>query len=160
MQPYLYGYLHAVEDSADDQPETNPPFSRFNAWVAAKFDWYEPTAGWCRIILKESGGDDAAALDRFFNLVDEFQTARLIPIHHVETNSSHAPTGNVTVNGNTRQLPPSLTTLKYFPESRNCFLRYNYVDSPEERWSSNENKAFETARVEFGIALSEWSAAS
>ena len=41
--------------------------------VAKRFGWYESTAGWCHIIVQECGGDECKALDRFFELVEEYR---------------------------------------------------------------------------------------
>jgi hypothetical protein len=53
-----------------------PPFGELYDWVARRYGWYESTAGWCNIILQECGGDDAKALGRFFELIDEYRGTR------------------------------------------------------------------------------------
>src|SRR5262249_20246834 len=53
--------------------EVPPDFRGFDDWVAQKFGWRESTAGWCGIILQECDGDDSAALDCFFELLDEYR---------------------------------------------------------------------------------------
>jgi len=53
--------------------DERPPFGELHDWVARRFGWYESTAGWCNIILQECGGDDAKALSRFFELIDEYR---------------------------------------------------------------------------------------
>ena len=50
-----------------------PDFGGLHDWVAKRNGWYESTAGWCNIILQQCGGDDANALDRFFELVEEYR---------------------------------------------------------------------------------------
>jgi hypothetical protein len=50
----------------------HPDFHGLHDWVAKRFGWDESTTGWCNIILKESGADDAKALDMFFERVDEY----------------------------------------------------------------------------------------
>ena len=50
-----------------------PDFGGLHDWVAMRFGWYESTAGWCNIIVKECGGDEGKALDRFFELIEEYR---------------------------------------------------------------------------------------
>ena len=49
-----------------------PKFDDFHDWTAKRFGWSESTAGWCEIIVQECGGDEGSALDRFFELIDEY----------------------------------------------------------------------------------------
>lgn len=48
-------------------------FNEFPDWIAKYFGWFESTAGWKNIILKECNGDERKALDRFFELYDQFK---------------------------------------------------------------------------------------
>lgn len=175
MDAYLHGYLKATDDSGVEVKSTGPPFGRFHDWVAARFDWHESTAGWCNIILKENDHNEKLALDNFFTLIEEFRESELVVVRHVKTEAHHRPTGAVRLSysrgfeielqafgggtvsdGEPRSLPPPLSIVKYFPASRNCYLRYNYVDNADERWKSSEEAARETALVEFGIQDHEW----
>ena len=54
------------------------PVSReFSDFVAKHFGWFESTAGWKNIILKESEGDEAKAVEEFFELYDEYRKKSL-----------------------------------------------------------------------------------
>ncbi len=59
----------------------NPPFDLFHEWTAHKFWWYESTAWWANIILKESDNDESKALDNFFILLDEFRNLKINSIY-------------------------------------------------------------------------------
>lgn len=51
----------------------SPPFGKLHDWVAQRLGWGRTSAGWCTIILHECGGDERRALDRFFELLDEYR---------------------------------------------------------------------------------------
>jgi hypothetical protein len=72
MRAFLDGYKFAAcrNDMVED---SHPEFSEFHDWVARRFGWNESTAGWANIILQETGNDEAAALDQFYLLIDEFK---------------------------------------------------------------------------------------
>ena len=57
LKSFLDTYEFTVDDSNDIAEHPYKPFDRFSAWVAARFDWYEHTAGWCNIILKETNNN-------------------------------------------------------------------------------------------------------
>jgi len=69
---FLQGCFH-VADPHGIEDCGRPDFGGFSDWVAKRFHWKESTAGWYNIILKECGGDEGKALDRFFELIDEYR---------------------------------------------------------------------------------------
>jgi hypothetical protein len=71
MHAFLDGCLFMAHEFAIERE--GPDFGAFHEWLARRFDWPESTAGWCGILLVECGGDDRAALERFFALVEEFR---------------------------------------------------------------------------------------
>jgi hypothetical protein len=71
VHSFLYGCLFMTREYGIECCE-RPSFGAFHDWVAKRFGWYESTAGWCNIIVQECGGDESKALDRFFELVDEY----------------------------------------------------------------------------------------
>jgi hypothetical protein len=73
LRSFFYGYFYAMSTNGivvDDQLS----FDDFHDWVAAQFKWKESTAGWSNIILHECNGDEKLALDKFFELYDQFKT--------------------------------------------------------------------------------------
>ena len=52
----------------------------FPNWVALRLDYFEGTMGWVRMLRQYYDGDDEAAFERFFVLIDEFtkREARVI----------------------------------------------------------------------------------
>jgi hypothetical protein len=71
---FLEGYGFALFKHQIKIAVESPPFDGFHDWTARRFGWRESTAGWCNIILQETGNDESAALDRFFQLLDEFRS--------------------------------------------------------------------------------------
>jgi hypothetical protein len=69
---FLYGCLYLAYQQAIETNE-HPEFQGFHDWIAARFGWSESTSGWCNIIIQECGGDQRKAMDRFFDLVEEYQ---------------------------------------------------------------------------------------
>ena len=72
LQSFLDGCFYMAEKYAIRLCE-HPDFHGFHDWTAERFGWKESTAGWCNIILQESNGDEAKALDSFFRLVEEYR---------------------------------------------------------------------------------------
>ena len=70
---FLNGAFFALKIHEVESRESEPDFRKFHDWVADHYNWFESTAGWKNIILKECDGDEEKALDVFFNLYDEFK---------------------------------------------------------------------------------------
>jgi hypothetical protein len=72
LRAFLDGCFYLAHEAGIGH-EATPDFGGFHDWVARRFGWRESTAGWCNIILDECGGDDRQALERFFDLVEEYR---------------------------------------------------------------------------------------
>jgi hypothetical protein len=72
LRAFLDGCFYMAHEYAIECCE-QPDFGGLHDWVAKRFGWYESTAGWCNIIVQECGGDEGKALDRFFELVEEYR---------------------------------------------------------------------------------------
>ena len=72
LKSFLDGCFFLAEEHGIETSEC-PVFGGFHDWVAKRFGWYESTAGWCNIIVEECGGDQGKALDRFFELIEEYR---------------------------------------------------------------------------------------
>ena len=70
---FFNGYTSALMAHELDLADEEPAFGGFHDYVASHYQWRESTAGWRRIILKEAGGDEVAALDSFFSLLRAFR---------------------------------------------------------------------------------------
>ena len=73
LKGFMDGYFYGLDSKEIHLRETEPKFKKFHDWVANYFNWYESTAGWKNIILKECGGDEKMAVDKFFELYDKFK---------------------------------------------------------------------------------------
>jgi hypothetical protein len=62
----LFAYKLEFEPSALD-------FRQFHDFVASHYSWYESTAGWRNIILKENNDNECKAFDAFFTLLAQFR---------------------------------------------------------------------------------------
>ena len=72
LRAFLDGCFYMAHEHGIECRE-QPDFGGLHDWVAKRFGWYESTAGWCNIIVQECGGDEGEALDRFFDLVEEYR---------------------------------------------------------------------------------------
>lgn len=71
LNGFLHGFQYA-EDLYGISKDQVHFLEGFHDYVAKYYDWYESTAGWKNIILKESDNDPARAVDEFFKLYDCF----------------------------------------------------------------------------------------
>jgi hypothetical protein len=72
LQAYLGGCFHMARVYGIERRE-EPDFRDLNYWVSEQLLGERISNGWCTIILQECGGDENRALDRFFELLDEFR---------------------------------------------------------------------------------------
>lgn len=73
LQLFVFGCLHITQDFGIKLDEAEPDFAGLHDWVAQRFGWRHSTAGWCHIILHACGGDEAKALEVFFELIEEYR---------------------------------------------------------------------------------------
>jgi hypothetical protein len=60
-----------------------PPFELLHDWTAIRFNQGYSTAGWCNILIKECQGDEVAALQLFFTLLEEFKQVQAVRVVEV-----------------------------------------------------------------------------
>ena len=72
MEMFLGGCFYMADEYGIECCE-RPNFGGLHDWVALHYGWDESTAGWCNIIVQECGGDQGKALDRFFDLIEEYR---------------------------------------------------------------------------------------
>ena len=73
LKGFIDGYFYGLDVKEIHLRESEPKFEKFSDWVANHFNWYESTAGWKNIILKECDGDEKLSVDKFFELYDKFK---------------------------------------------------------------------------------------
>ena len=66
---FTHGFLCATHAFAIDVAPESPPFHEFHAFVASNVDAVPSGAGWRTLLLEASGGDEARAFDRFYELL-------------------------------------------------------------------------------------------
>ena len=83
LRTYIDGYLHAVHDleNKNAKPQTTLfplDFKFMHEFARIKTGSYGSAAGWANLILEECGGDERAALERFFEYLDEFRSLKAV----------------------------------------------------------------------------------
>jgi hypothetical protein len=68
MEAFIMGFY----EGSNDEITENPPFHDFNDFVGKFYGKYT-TAGWKNLILSDHYGNEKEALDRFFELLDEYR---------------------------------------------------------------------------------------
>lgn len=84
MQNFLNGYDFACLVNEIEYNNVYPLFWYFHEWVMEKYNWYESTAGWKNIILKNNNDDEIKALEVFFEMINEFKTLKPVSIELIE----------------------------------------------------------------------------
>lgn len=82
LNVFLSGY-RAAEMDYNIRTEQRQQLLPLNWWFMHEFskikcNEYESTAGWCNIILNHCGGDEKAALDKFYEFFDEFKSLKMV----------------------------------------------------------------------------------
>lgn len=77
LRGFMDGYFYGIDSKEIQLEESEPKFEKFKDWVANYFNWEYSTAGWKNIIIKECGGDENLAVDKFFELYDKFKENKI-----------------------------------------------------------------------------------
>lgn len=78
LSAFLSGYFFSESNNSIEANNEFPPFWYFHEWAMVQYKWYESTAGWKHIILKENNNDEERSLVVFFEMMDDFR--KLHPI--------------------------------------------------------------------------------
>lgn len=81
LEAFLHGFWYA-HDYLVPAFEM-PPFELLHDWTAIRFNQGESTAGWCNMLIKECQGDEGAALQLFFTLLEEFKQVQAVRVVEV-----------------------------------------------------------------------------
>jgi hypothetical protein len=84
LRTFLDGYTFGLWEYNIHTGGETPPFGLFHKWIAKKFGWGQTSAGWNTILLNENLGDEAKALDQFFEILPDFMNVRPIRISEVK----------------------------------------------------------------------------
>lgn len=81
LEAFLQGfrYAHNYVGPAFEMP----PFELLHDWTAIRFNQVYSTAGWCNMLIKECQGDEVAALELFFTLLEEFKQVHAVRVVEV-----------------------------------------------------------------------------
>lgn len=82
LDAFLHGFWYAHENYLEAAFEM-PPFDLLHDWTAIRFNQGYSTAGWCNILIKECQGDEVAALQLFFTLLEEFKQVQAVRVVEV-----------------------------------------------------------------------------
>jgi hypothetical protein len=83
---WLQGYWLALSSHSVPIPPGVALPSDFSEWVAYRLGFFESTSGWRKMILRRVS-DESAALDRFFELLNEHHTRKPRLVARVEGHS-------------------------------------------------------------------------
>lgn len=89
MNTFLDGYNFACFVNNIDNHDVYPLFWYFHEWAKEKYNWYESSAGWKNIILKENQNDEIKSLAVFFELIEEFKNLTPLSIEYIELNEDN-----------------------------------------------------------------------
>jgi hypothetical protein len=103
---YLHGYIEALRFHDIATRDVLPP--DFHDWVAYRLHFYESTSGYRNMILKRVP-DEAAALDRFFELLDDHRARK----PHVVAIARSAAKNGRRQNADASASPSSLNLIAY-----------------------------------------------
>lgn len=164
LKAFISGYYFARQTNNVAILEEIPPFGKFHDWIARYYNWESSTAGWNNIILQELG-DEAKALDVFFELLELFKQRLPILKHRVFLSSQHTSTRVVRryryVNGEKIELSPpqEIRIVQYTTDSG------FYLFQISQEWGASEEGYFETEELameqvykEFQVTWDEWEA--
>ncbi|RZK32125.1 MAG: hypothetical protein EOO63_02285 [Hymenobacter sp.] len=82
LDAFLHGFWYAHENYLVPAFEM-PPFELLHDWTATRFNQGYSTAGWCNILINECQGDEVAALQLFFTLLEEFKRVQAVRVVEV-----------------------------------------------------------------------------
>ncbi|MEH2082307.1 MAG: hypothetical protein V7K89_20695 [Nostoc sp.] len=162
LSGFIGGYFFAMEENGILIEEENPPFSQFHDWVARYYKWYESTAGWKNIILREVG-DEAKACDVFFELLELFKQRFPVLKYRVFLNPNHKSTGaiyrRISIDGIYKDLDPpkEIRIVQYTTDFG--FYRFDVSQTGEITeigYFETEKLAMEEVNREFEVSLDEW----
>lgn len=69
---YVSGYRHALLETGWEDV-TAPSLQEFHFWARARLGQDRSSYGWMESILEACGGDEALALTRFYEMLDEYR---------------------------------------------------------------------------------------
>jgi hypothetical protein len=118
---FLGGFKYAEQIHGIEAVSQLP--NDFHEWVAYRLHYYESTKGWSRMILEQTV-DESAALDRFYELLDEYRARQA---HVVATIQGHQREYDVwrECNGQTEvihKLKPEKMALVAYTDDPGLFL--------------------------------------
>jgi hypothetical protein len=126
---YLHGFVNAESVHRIEAVSQLP--DDFHEWVAYRLHYYESTKGWRRMILEQTV-DESAALDRFYELLDDHRAREP---HVVATIQGHRREYKTRMQGQ----DPSEAINKLMPEK---MILVAYTDDPGLFLTSEVNGHF------------------
>lgn len=181
LSQFISGFEFARDLDTSSYEQEEPPFRHFNAWLGRGYRRDGGGASYPRILKSEAYFVDwdveAAALDMFFELLDEFRRRQPLTQAFIDFNSPRMSTFVCEFDHDSKPVP--LTTSKVvideyrykkgeigprytnFKPVKEFYLTYAYVNQygqPQihDDWFDSLDAAKEHGAAEFGFSLADW----
>lgn len=161
---WLAGYRTALLDARQELHLGEPSFDHFHRFVQKKLGFAESTSGWANMICDGVRDDDGPALQRFYELFDEFralgpaqriaETSDLSQIAESRGTSSLVDKARGTRNEELR-LPTQLELFR-LPPPLGVFLIMRFSWGTEEHFVAGEEDGYVIAERWFGVPRHAW----
>lgn len=155
LQTYLGGYetcmwVHAILE------QDVPVFRHFHEWLTRCYNFEFTSSGWAYAI--QYNEPDQEPLQKFFELVQEFQKLQPHLITRVKLGKNHQPTGKRVIIGIDKLMPPPIEIqIIQYKTKQLFFLRHCYpVKYEHSSLFSSLEEAKQWVEEEFQVRPEEW----
>lgn len=156
---WLSAYDIALMERGFELERGQPSFDYFNTFIQKKLGFGESTAGWANMICDRVGDDSGPALERFYELFDEFR-ALGAPTRVAETVDPTVITKpyGTSVDAARRERPrfPTHLELRRFPPPLGVFLVMRFPWGTDERFVTSVDDGYALAERWFGVLRHGW----
>ena len=155
LQTFLRGYETCMSVHAILEHDV-PVFKHFHEWLVRYYNFEFTASGWAYAI--QYNVTDQEPLQKFFELVQEFQKLQPHLITRVKLGLNHQPTGKRVVIGiDKRMPPPNEIQIVQYKHEQLFFLRHCYPTMYEHSsLFSSLKDAIKWVEEEFQVRPEEW----
>jgi hypothetical protein len=159
---FVDGYRFALRQHS--LPTESPPFQQFAEWLVRRLGRGSTSSGWLAL-AKHDGQDDAAAIQQFGALIDEF--ARRIPrvIAEVQIDPArHKPTGRFRLEHESEtgepgwvvEMLPKRVCIRQYATDPGCYLEYDFASTTYEQYLPGYKEACDEASADISGLEGDW----